>query len=384
MKSIRIQHVINSLSVGGAQMMLLKLLSRLDRTRFSPEVISLTNHEELASNFVDLDIPLWSLGMKRGFPNPYYLLKLAKYLQSRKPDLIQTWMYHADLLGGMAALLANKPPVIWNVRHSNLDTKIDKKTTILTAKACALSSRYLPTRIVCCAHKASQTHVQLGYDLTKMCVIPNGFDVNKFCPSAESHLHVRKELGIPEQAVIIGFVSRFHPMKDHQGFIHSAAILKKYYQDVHYVLCGDDVVWENSALSEPIRTLGLGDVFHLLGRRADIPRLTTSFDIAALPSACGEAFSNSIGEAMASGVPCAVTDVGDAAYIVGDSGIVVPPRRADEMAEAWLKLILMGAERRRDLGLRARQRVLEHFTIDTVVNQYQEMYLSILQNCRRQ
>ena len=378
----RLSFVINSLSVGGAQMMVLKLLSRIDRERFIPEVISLTTPGELGSSLMDLGIPVWSLHMSRGFPHPRYLLNLVRHLRKTHPDLIQTWMYHADFMGGMAALFAKRPPVIWNIRHSNLDAKIDKKTTLFAAKACALTSSYLPTRIVCCAQRACEMHVQLGYDYSKMSVIPNGFDVKKFCPSPAARVDVRKELGIPQHAIIIGCVSRFHPMKDHQNFIQAAAMLKEYPHDVHYVLCGDDVVWENAALSGPVRDHGLGSVFHLLGRRADIPRLTAAFDIAALPSACGEAFSNIIGEAMASAVPCAVTDVGDAAYIVDDTGIVVPPRRPDELAAAWHKLILMGEERRQTLGTRARDRVLSLFSLDTVVTQYQDLYVSTLQSAQ--
>jgi len=379
----KICFVISSLSVGGAQMMLLKLLTKMDRSLFTPDVISMTNRGDLSDRFYDMGVPITSLEMQGGMPNPLGLWRLAKYFTDRKPDLIQTWMYHADLLGGMAAMFANRPPVIWNIRHSNLDAKIDKKTTIYTAKACAMASPYLPKRIVCCANRARHMHVTLGYDSSKMCVIPNGFDVKRFCPSEESRINVRLELDIPEHAIIIGFVSRFHPMKDHQGFIQAAAILNKYHQNVHYILCGDDVVWENEELSKPIRALGLEGIFHLLGRRADIPRLTATFDIAALPSACGEAFSNTIGEAMSTAVPCAVTDVGDAAFIVDNTGIVVPPRRPDEMATAWHKFILMGGERRQDLGSRARERVLKYFSLENVVNQYQDLYLSTLQTYRK-
>lgn len=377
--SYRLTCVINSLSVGGAQMMLLKLLSRIDRSVFAPEVVSLTSRGELGDKFADLDIPLQVMGMRRGTPDPRYLLQLASHFRGSRPDLVQTWMYHADLLGGLAARLAGSPPVIWNIRHSNLDPGIDRPTTMCAAKICAMTSARLPVRIVCCAQKARQMHEDLGYCAGKMRVIPNGFDIEKFKPSAESRVDVCRELGIPEHAVIIGFVSRFHPMKDHQGFIRAAALLGQRGHEVHYILCGDDVAWSNDELANAIKAYGMQGYFHLLGRRADVSRLTAAFDLAVSPSACGEAFSNTIGEAMACAVPCAVTDVGDSAAIVGDTGMVVPPKDPEAMAAAWQELIAMGAERRYELGLRARQRVLEHFALDRIVRQYEELYLSILQ-----
>jgi len=375
----RLTCVINSLSVGGAQMMMHKLLSRIDRSIFSPEVVSLTSRGDLGDKIADLDIPLRVLGMRRGIPDPRYLLQLAGHFRHSRPDLVQTWMYHADLLGGLAARLASRPPVIWNIRHSNLDPAIDRPTTIYAAKICAMTSGSLPVRIVCCAQKARQMHEDLGYRADKMRVIPNGFDLEKFKPSAESRIAVCRELGIPEHALVIGFVSRFHPMKDHQGFIRAAALLGQRGHEVHYILCGDGVAWSNEELANAIKAFGMKGIFHLLGRRVDVPRLTAAFDIAVSPSACGEAFSNTIGEAMACAVPCAVTDVGDSAAIVGDTGKVVPPKDPEAIAYAWQELIAMGAERRLELGLRARQRVLECFALDSVVRQYEELYLSILQ-----
>jgi glycosyltransferase involved in cell wall biosynthesis len=372
-----IQFVITGLSTGGAQMMLHKLLSRIDRKKFFPEIISLTNIVDLVDKFQEIEVPVRILGMHQGVPDPRGIYQLARYFRRVRPHLVQTWMYHADLIGGLAAKLVGNIPVIWNIRHSNLEPHYNKKTTILTAKACAWLSRSLPTKIICCAEVAKQIHANIGYDSSRIVVIPNGFDFNAFEPCLKTRLEVRQELGIPQDSLIIGLVSRFHPQKDHKNFVRAAALLKDKIPNVYFVLCGDGITWNNNELVTWMETAGLRNSFFLLGRRTDIARITSSFDIAA-SSSCGEAFSNTIGEAMACGVPCAVTDVGDSALIVGNTGKVVPPRNPEALSQAWNELINLGNHGRLKLGYLARQRILQNFSLDSIVKQYEDLYLEIL------
>ena len=192
-RTMKITHVIAGLSMGGAQMMLYKLLSHLDRTAFAAEVISLADVGPLDKKIRALGVPVRVLGMRAGIPNPMGLERLARWLRQDPPDLIQTWMYHADLIGGMAAKLAGGIPVAWNIRHSNLDIEGNKRTTLWTIKACVWLSRLLPTRIVCCSESSRQVHTALGYSPDAMLVIPNGFDLAAFRPDpAASALCARR------------------------------------------------------------------------------------------------------------------------------------------------------------------------------------------------
>lgn len=371
---MKILHVIAGLSMGGAQMMLYKLLAHADRTAFGAEVISLADVGPLDRKIRALGVPVRVLGMRPGVPNPLGVHRLVRWLRQDPPHLIQTWMYHADLIGGLAAKLAGGIPVAWNIRHTNLDPKGNKRSTLWTIRACAWLSRRLPARIVCCSESSRQVHAALGYAADEMIVIPNGFDLAAFRPDPVARWSVRQELGIPEEAPLIGLVGRFNAQKDHCTFVRAAARLHAERREVHFLLCGDGVTPENTELAEWIKESGIRDRCHLLGRREDTPRLTAALDIATTTSAYGEGFPNVIGEAMACGVPCVVTDVGDSALIVDDTGRVVPPRDPSALAEAWHALVRLGVEGRVQLGLAARHRIEEHFSLPVIVARYQRLY----------
>lgn len=378
----RVQFVITGLGVGGAERMLLKLLTNIDRRDFEPEVVSLTAQgkltDELSTQFHAIDVPVHFLGMHRGVPDPRGVYRLAKWLRQRSPHLVNTWMYHADLIGGVAAKLAGDIPVVWNIRHSNLHPSLNKKTTVLTARSCALLSGWLPRKIICCAEESKKIHIHLGYDSLKMIVIPNGFDLTRFRPDPTAKADICKEIGIPHDSRIIGLIARFDPLKDHQNFIRAAHLLKKRDDKLHFILCGEGISKENRQLVNSIKSAELKGSFHLLGHRSDIPRINASFDIAT-SSSCGEGFSNTIGEAMACGVPCVVTDVGDSSYIVGNTGKVVPPRNSETMANAWQELLELTPRDRNRLGLEARQRVLDLFSLDRVTRQYETVFRNVLE-----
>ena len=376
-------YVITGLFRGGAELMLYRLLSRLDRTRFTPQVVSLLDHGPVSRKIQALGIPVRSLGMKRGIPNPAVVLRLAGWLRQDPPDMMQTWMYHADLVGGLAAQLVGNIPVAWGIRHSDLNSETSSRLTHLTVKTCAILSRWLPDRIVCCSEASRQVHTALGYAAEKMVVIPNGCDVETFRPNSGARAPVRKELAVSEDAPVIGMVARFDPQKDHHTFIRAAQLLHRDRPDAYFLLCGNEMTWENQELARWIDEAGLRTRCHLLGRRDDdIANVTAALDIASLSSAYGEGFPNVVSEAMSCGVPCVVTDVGDAALIVGQTGIVVPPRNPEALAAAWCKMLEMGCEGRRHMGIAARQRIRERFDIAEVAGRYEHLFEELARSAR--
>lgn len=370
---IRIVHVITGLDTGGAEMMLYKLLSLTDRTRYAPSVVSLTGGGPVGDRIEALGIPVETLGMARGVPDPAGLLRLAVRLRRIRPALVQTWMYHADVVGGLAAKLAGNVPVLWNLRQSSLDRAGLGRGTLLTARAAAWLSHRIPVRIVCGSEAARRAHGALGYARDRLVVIPNGFDLDMFAPSASARAAVRRELGIGGDVPLIGLAARFHPQKDHHTFIRAAGMLREWLPEAHFVLCGNGVSWQNSRLAGWIDEAGVRDNCHLLGSRADMPMIDAALDVAA-SSSRSEGFPNVIGEAMACGVPCAVTDVGDSAQLVGDTGRVVPPRDARALAQAWQALLAMPAGDRRDLGAAARRRIGQCYSLQSVVRRYEDLY----------
>ena len=377
---IKIAHVINALSIGGAELTLFKLLTRIDRRSFEPRVYTLLSPAgSIGDRIRELGIPVREVGMGRGAPNPVRVLKLANWFRHDPPDLVQTWLYHADLVGGLAArCAATGAPVVWNIRNSTLDAATSRARTFRVVKVCASVSTWLPEAIICCSHSASNLHAAAGYARQKLSVIPNGFDLAVFRPNPAARAAVRRELGIPEQAPVIGVIGRFDPQKDFQSFLEAAGRLRAVAPHAQFVLCGRDVDRTNRELMRWVDAAGVTACSHLLGERIDIADVDAALDIATSSSSYGEAFPNAVGEAMACAVPCVVTDVGDSARIVGDTGRVVPPRDPSALAAAWLDLLAIGDEPRRDLGRRARQRIADSFSIDAVVRTYEDTYRNVL------
>jgi glycosyltransferase involved in cell wall biosynthesis len=370
-----VTHVITALTSGGAEEMLYRLLLHTDRSTFEHRVVSLTNILEPTGNKIEaLGVPVHTLGMRPGVPDPRGVRRLARWLRLDRPDVVQTWMYQADLVGGLAASSLGIVPVVWGIHSTYLDPQSEKQLKIWVVRANAWLSRWLPVRIVCCAEASMENHAQLGYVKEKMLVIANGCSPTTFSPDPEARQAVRKELGIKEGRPLIGLVARFDSPKDHHNFVQAAALLRTRVPGVQFLLCGDEITWDNRTLASWIDTAGIRSCCHLLGRRQDIPRLTAALDIATSSSSYGEAWPLVIGEAMACGVPCVVTDVGDSALIVGDTGWVVPPKDPEALADAWQELLTLGPDVRACLGLAARERIKKHFSLASTVAEYQELY----------
>jgi glycosyltransferase involved in cell wall biosynthesis len=372
-------HIITGLSTGGAERMLYNLLSKTNRHRFEPVVVSLMDRGTYGDRIEALSIPVYTINMKQGMPpTPNAILRLAHIVRKIKPDLIQGWMYHGNLAAQLAHLFSKKPSnSLWGIHHSISSLNNEKKTTSAIIKLGSLLSK-LPAKIIFVSQTSKLQHEALGYCIENNHILPNGFDTSLFTPSVEARLSVRKELGLPEDSLLIGLFGRYHPMKDHANFIKAATFLLKDYPNVHFLLAGTEVDRENHLLHKLIQDLGLFNQIHLLGERSDMPRLTAALDIATSSSAYGEAFPMVIGEAMSSGIPCVVTDVGDSPWIVGNTGRVVPPKEPEALACAWKELIVMGSDARQALGKAARTRILESFSLEKVVAQYENLYETVL------
>jgi len=373
---IKVMHVITTLGPAGAETMLCRIASGMDVMRFENDVVSLTGILDQAEKMQAIGVRVRSLGMETRMPNPLLVMRLARWIRESKPDVIHTWMYHANLVGALAARLAGDVPVVWGIHHTALDPRIDKRRTMFVNRACALLSRAFPARIACCSEASLRIHKKIGYAGDKLEVIPNGVDLEQVKPDPAARASVREELGIPADVHLIGIAARFHPLKDHFNFVRAAARLHRQMPEIHFLLCGLDITWQNSQLAGWIEAAGIRDCCHLLGVRHDMSRLFAGMDIATTASR-SEAFPVVIGEAMACGTPCVVTDVGDSALIVGETGTVVAPGDPHELAEAWRKLIVAGPAVRHRLGMAARRRVQQHFALPVIVERYQAIYAKL-------
>ncbi|HZK80647.1 MAG TPA: glycosyltransferase, partial [Humisphaera sp.] len=228
-------------------------------------------------------------------------------------------------------------------------------------------------RIICCSEHARRVYGKAGFADDRMTVIPNGFDVAAFAPDITARTEIRRELGIDADAVAIGLIARYDPLKDHANFLRAAASVAKRFPNIRFVLCGDKVDAKNAQIVEQVNSLGLTRHCRLLGARHDVAKIYAALDIVA-SSSISEAFPLAVGEAMSCGVPCVVTDVGDSALMVGDTGRIVPPGDSGALAAALCDLISMGAESRERLGQQARRRVRELFDLGAVTRRYEALY----------
>ena len=378
MTAARITHIVTDLEIGGAEIMLTNLLSAMDRELFEPEVIALSDRGPLALRIEAMDIPVRTLGMKRGSARLSDLMRLARWLRQSRPMFIQTWMYHANLAGGLAAKVAVGVPVVWGIHASHLERKTTRWRTRKMIELSARLSRWLPERIVYCSESSHILHESLGYAEDKMSIIPNGFDIETFVPDPAARTRLRAELGLAEETPLVGMVARFDPQKDHENFLQAAARLRAELPETRFVMCGAGVTEDNAVLMAWAGKYGVRDYCHALGSRKDTAQLLAGLDVASTASSYGEAFPMVVGEAMACGVPCVVTDIGDSSMIVGDTGRSVPPHDPRALAGAWAEILRLGAEKRARLSFAARKRIADHYSLDRITRLYEDLYRTVL------
>ena len=371
----RVCFVSTGLATGGAETMLLKLLAELSEARIEASVISLRDKGVIGGRIEALGVPVEVLGLGHGRSLISAVWRLRRCLRRLRPNVVQGWMYHGNLAASLATMLAGgRWPVLWSIRQSLYDLAKEKRGTSAMIRLGARLSRTAPRTIVYNSRVAAAQHEAIGYSPRRRMVIPNGFDTQRFVPDPAARLALRAELGIPPDSIVVGMAARYHPMKNHAGLLRAAGVLRREGRDFHVVLMGAGVEASSAVLAQNIRGNQLDGRVHLLGEREDVPALTAGFDIACLSSSWGEGFPNAVGEAMACGLPLVVTDVGDSAFLVGDTGRVVPRDDPAALATAIAELLDGGLPLRTALGERARQRIVAEFSMDSIAARYAALY----------
>lgn len=367
----KVVHIITGLNDGGAEGVLTRLC--LHSKGAIHVVISLMDAGKYGPLLQQAGVAVHCLGMNPGKPSIVRFFQLIKLIRSEQPDVVQTWMYHADLLGGFAARMAGVRRVFWGIRHSTLDKGKSKRSTIMIARLCALLSSWVPEKIICCANKALSVHADIGYAATKLWVIPNGYDLSHFKPDVAAGEKVRNELRLGAREFVIGKVGRFDPLKDHFNLLRALSLVAE--QKIHFrcLLVGKGLSPYNAALVTYIAELGLQDRVVLAGQRTDIPAVMNALDLHVL-SSCSEGFPNVLAEAMACGTPCVATNVGDALEILGDASTCCPPQDSDALADVIIKMVTEW--QKAPAAWQARQtvstkRIADRFSIEGMVAAYE-------------
>jgi glycosyltransferase involved in cell wall biosynthesis len=371
---IRICHIITDLDAGGAERALVNLVSRLDPSRFRNEVISLIKPGLFGRDLRTAGIPLISLDLQRGRPTLSSFLKVVRHLRQSRPAILQTWLYHADLLGLFAHYFTPSTRLMWNVRCSDIRTSRESSPHLLWITRLLARMSYRPDAVIVNSKRGKVFHEEIGYRPRRWIELPNGVDTLRFHPRSHQRDELRSFLGIRTNGPVIGLVARYHPMKDHQTFLQASAQFVNDHPDACFVLCGANCDGQNENLNRLISQAGLSGRVILLGCREHMETIYPAFDLATLSSAFGEGFPNVLTEAMACGVPCVATDVGACREIIEDHDLIVPPRDPAALAKAW-KSVLAGPTEL--LARNARARACEHYGIDRICDLYESIYLDV-------
>ena len=406
--TLRVTHVITGLGQGGAEAVLFRLATYPDQ-RVHHTVVSLTDEGVYGARLRAAGVTVHTLGMARGRVSMGGLLKLRRLLAEQKPDAVQTWMYHADLIGGIAARLAGVRAVAWGIRNSGAHLQRSSRSARLVLKLCALLSGRVPAAIVCAARDAAVRHEQYGYRADRLVVIANGYDLSRYQPDAQARQRIREQWQVADATPVIGCVARWDPLKDHANLLGAMAVLLRddrsasneqdadqatadtnphtaihaaVFAELRCALVGRGMSPDNVELSALIDRLGLINRVLLLGPSDDVPAVMNALDMHVL-SSCAEGFPNVVAEAMACGTPCVVTDVGDAAHIVGQTATVVPPENAEALARGIAGTLQEIATRgRQAVGEPGRARVLAEFDLAHMVAAYESVWRRIAQESR--
>lgn len=368
--TLRVTHVITGLEAGGAEGFLARLAPVLESRA---TVISLRDDGIHAAGLRAAGIPVDTVGMGDGMPDPRWAARLLSLLRRSRPDVVQTWLYHADLLGGLAGR-ALRRPVVWNLRQT-LVPDGPQPLGRLVAIGARLSP-WLPAAVAAVSEPALEDHLAAGYRPRRTVVLPNGFDLERFRPDAGAAASVRAELGLAAGTPLIGMVARADPQKDHATAFAAVALLAERGIDAHLVLCGRGTEVDG-ALAGAVRAAGVADRVHHLGERRDLPHLQAAWDLALSTSSYGEGLSNAVAEAMACAVPAVVTSVGAGAELVGTCGEVVGPGRPDAVADALERLLSRPPAERARLGAAARARVAERYSLAAAAARYDALYREV-------
>lgn len=367
-------HIVSGLKIGGTEMVLYRLITDVSNDAYRHVVISLSPEGGMEQLFHEAGIELFVLNFKS---SPFLqFARLISLINSVSPDIVQTWMYHADLVGGLAARVTARKNIIWGVRNTDLNFG-GSRVTVWVRWLCARLSSVVPNSIVCAAQASRRTHEALGYSPERMVVVPNGFDLARLQATKLQVQALRLASGLVATDVVIGTLGRFDAAKDPQNFVLAAGLLGRQFPQVKFLMVGRNCDKANTQLMGWIEAKGLASRFVLLGERRDAPVCLAAMDVFCLSSRT-EGFPNVVGEAMAMRRACVVTDVGDAAYLLGGCGFVVPKEDSAALALGMGKLLGLSTAERAEFGERAHARITSEFTIGRTRERFEAIYARVL------
>ena len=372
---MKILFLARQLNIGGAERQLVIVANELASRGHEVVIASFYPGGVLSKQLDSRRVRLISLEKRSRWDLLSLYVKVLRVIGQERPDVLHGWMHTQNVIATMFRIFHPKVKLFWCVRSANLDMVLDRVETIMVWLQTRLS--IFADCIVVNSVAGLEYAVSEGIAREKMVFIPNGIDTNVFYPAETEGQRVRAEWGIGEGEKVIGKVARFDPIKNHPLFLKAAARIAAERPDVRFVCVGHGDASYLKQLQDLTRSLGIQDKVLWVNARPDVRAVYNALDIFCSTST-SEGFPNVIGEAMACARHCVVTDVGDSKLVVGRTGISVPSDDVEALVAALRETLDSNA-----LNLRARQRILEKFTVAHLGDKTERVLIQSLERDRK-
>ncbi len=371
---MRLTHVISNLGLGGAENAMCSLIEATQGKGVDNTVIVFVSGGALRRRLEAAGATVIELGGRRGTAGARVFVPMAQALRRSRPDLVQAWMYHANAASILARMLGFvRCPLIWNVRQSLERPDLERPLTRLLIAAAAPLSRFADT-IVYNSHQGAETHEAVGFGSRRRCIIVNGVDCVRFRPRKAAKVHLRQELGLPPETVIVGRVARYAAMKDFATLFMAFREILLELPEAQLVLVGNSCEESNAELVELCHRHGCAPNVRMLGPRLDVEQIYPALDVLVSSSIANEGFPNVIGEAMACGTLVVSTAVGETTLVRDGCHIVVEPANGSALAQGVMRHLLATPEDREELGRQGRAFIEDNFSLQNYAAHYERLY----------
>lgn len=362
----RLTFLIRDLGYGGAQRQLAALAAGLSGNEFEISVLHFYPgpiEEELrAAGIKTVRV------LKKGRRDLVgFFIRLAHAARAEKPDIFHSYLTESNVTSVLLKPFLRGARIVWGLRDSRTDAELWGLLGRLSFRLSRLLSR-CADRIIANSESGRDYYISKGFPARKIRVIPNGIDVDRFVPDAVARLRMRSEWNLAQDDFVFGHVGRLNAMKDHATLLRGIAAVRRRHPNARLVCVGGGDRDYGFQMRQLAAELGVADKVLWVPPRSDMTAAYNAFDALASSSSFGEGFSNVVAEAMSCGVPCVVTDVGDSASVVGDTGFSVPPAQPGEMAAAMCRLIETDGAAMAELGARARARIVQNFSMQLLIH----------------
>ncbi len=374
---INVLFLTRSLNYGGTEIQLATLATNLDQSVFSTSIVSYYSEGELVINIESAGIPFYTTNKSGRHDVIKFTINLIKIIYTVKPKVVYGFLYEPNIISAFLIFMFPSIHVIFGIRNANMDLSKYDYFSRLSKKLESLSAHFADL-IIANSEAGKEECLLRGFPKNKLVVIHNGIDTDRFHPDPGKRKQFRENFNIPKNAIVIGLVGRVDPIKDHANFIHAARILSTKYNNIFFLCAGarNNPYW--NGLSELIESSRLGKRLIWVDACDTIEDVYNGLDICCL-SSISEGFPNAICEAMSCGIPCVTTDVGDTRKIIRDTGIVVPPKDPEALATGLETMINFPVRKRKELGLLARTRIIQQFSVERLVTETSQAILQLVQ-----